>query len=48
LTSTGDYWVAIGITPPMPNDKLPDDGEARGVGLNYYTFWVTHDILKDW
>lgn len=48
LTTNGDYWVAMGVTPPLPTDKLPDNGEPRGVGLNYYTYWVTHDILNDW
>lgn len=38
-----DYFVAMGVTPPMPTDVLPQNAEPRGVGVNYYTFWVTHD-----
>lgn len=48
LTNGKDYYVAQGVTPPAPSDLLPNNGESRGTGVNYYTFWVTQDILRDW
>jgi radial spoke head protein 4/6 len=48
LTNGRDYYVARGVTHPLPSDPLPPNGEARGTGVNFYTFWVCHDVLGDW
>ncbi|KAM3145625.1 hypothetical protein pb186bvf_002399 [Paramecium bursaria] len=48
LARGSDYYVARGVTPKQPTDHLGPNVEPRGEGCNYYTFWVTHDVLTDW
>ncbi|CAD8061697.1 unnamed protein product [Paramecium sonneborni] len=48
LCRNSDYYVARGVVPKLPTDYLASNAEPRGDGVNYYTFWVTNDILTDW
>jgi len=27
---------------------LPAGSEPKGEGANFYTFWVSHNVLEDW
>ena len=32
----------------MPEDQRPDGGEARGSGVNEYSYWVTNEAKGPW
>lgn len=48
LTSGGDYFVAEGVTSNLYADSVPVNAEPKGEGVNYYSYFVTHDFLEDW
>ncbi|KAL4493537.1 hypothetical protein ABPG72_007545 [Tetrahymena utriculariae] len=48
LCSGKDYYVAEGVTSNENADQLAKDAEKKGEGANFYTFWVTHDVLGEW
>ncbi|EAS02067.3 radial spokehead protein (macronuclear) [Tetrahymena thermophila SB210] len=48
LTRGKDYYVAQGLYSNENCDKLPDNCEQKGQGVNRYTFWVTHNVLEEW
>ena len=43
-----DYFVIQGITQKKVKDNISRDTEPEGEGVNYYSYWVTTDLLSDW
>ena len=41
--SQRDYFVIEGNSLKSYNEKLPEDYEPRGFGLNSYTYWVANN-----
>ena len=44
-----DYFIAQGYLPPSAQPNALPQLEPRGeVGANYYTYWITDNVLEDW
>ena len=43
-----DYWVIQGVTKNKVRDEISGNSEPEGEGVNYYSYWVTTDLLSDW
>lgn len=43
-----DYYVIQGVTKNKIRDEISGNSEPEGEGINYYSYWVTTDILSDW
>lgn len=50
LGSQKDYYVIQGLVPPKNEiEEYSKGAEKRGEGVNYFTFWVSTNILgKEW
>ena len=43
-----DYFVIQGLTKNKVKDDISPSSEPEGQGVNYYSYWVTTDLLSDW
>jgi len=47
-TTGKDYYVIEGNSLKNYQEKLPEEYEARGFGVNSYTYWVSNNLLGEW
>lgn len=43
-----DYWIIQGVSSKKNTDEYAKNVEAVGTGVNFYSYWVAHDIRGDW
>lgn len=48
MCSVKDYYVAEGIAEGGEDGELAPNVEARGTGVNKFTYYVSNDLLGEW
>lgn len=48
MCSSQDYYIAEAIVEGGEDGELPSNVEARGTGVNKFTYFCTNNLLTDW